>query len=83
MRGKQTVVPQVEVLWRWFEEANLMDSSTSDFKGEANSMSESSMSVSLMEESDMLRDGRENGGRRGGRKGEGKCRRGGKWSVVE
>ncbi|KAJ8422410.1 hypothetical protein Cgig2_013230 [Carnegiea gigantea] len=82
-RGKRTiVVPEVEVLWRSFEEANLIDSSGSDFEGEADSRGDSSMSVSLVEDSDMSEDGWENGRRRGGGQGEGKCTEGedsGRW----
>jgi len=82
-RGKRTVVaPEVVVLWRLFEEANLIDSSGSDFEGEADSRGDSSISVSLVEESNMSKDGWENGGRKGGRQGERECTDGedsGRW----
>jgi len=51
-RGKRrSVIPDVEAVWRSFEEESLMDLSGSDFKGGVDSGGESSLDVSLVEES--------------------------------
>ena len=51
-RGKRKrVIPDVEAMWRSFEEESLMDSLGSDFNGGVGSGGKSSPDVSLVEES--------------------------------
>jgi len=52
-RMRCIVKPTLEVLWRSFEEENLMDSSGSDFEVGVESGGEDSPAVSLVEESDL------------------------------
>ena len=50
-RGKRRrVIPDVESVWRSFEEESLLDSLDSDFNGGVDSGGKSSLDVSLVEE---------------------------------
>ena len=46
-------VPKLEVLWRYFEEASLMDSSGSDFEVEVDAGADDSPNVSLVSEREL------------------------------
>ena len=52
-RRSRSSAAELEVLWRAFEEENLMGSSGSDFEGVAERVDEDSEEVSLVEESDI------------------------------
>jgi len=77
-RSGSSTVSKLEVLWRAFEEENMIDSSGSDFEGADHSGAEDSDEVSLVEELDMgdiVADASGAGEDREGSEGEGRSGR--------